>query len=391
MKNPKYITSVDRIERLSEVERNILREVTDRFAFRSNEYYLSLIDWDDPEDPIRKIIIPDTRELENWGELDASNEKNYTVAPGIQHKYRQTALFLAVDVCGSFCRFCFRKRLFMNDVDEIAKDYSAGIRYIQNHPEITNVLITGGDPLILATPRLEGLISEIRKIDHVQIIRIGSKMLAFNPHRILHDPDLPGMIRRYSSPEKRIYIMAHFNHPREITPQAIEALDLLRDAGAIIVNQTPLLRGINSDPQVLAELFRKLSFIGVPPYYVFQCRPTLGNRLFEMPVEEAYEIFEKAKTGCSGLAKRARFVMSHASGKIEVVGKTEGSTFFKYHQAADPLDVGRFMAFRSNPDAYWFDDYTEQIDDYRVSGDEDEDIPVFPSGSTVTDDTSATG
>ena len=391
MKNPKYITSVDRIESLSEDERNTLREVTDRFAFRSNEYYLSLIDWDDPEDPIRKIIIPDTRELENWGELDASHEKNYTVAPGIQHKYRQTALFLAVDVCGSFCRFCFRKRLFMNDVDEIAKDYSAGIRYIQNHPEITNVLITGGDPLILATPRLEGLISEIRKIDHVQIIRIGTKMLAFNPHRILNDPDLPDMIRRYSSPEKRIYIMAHFNHPREITPQAIEALDLLRDAGAIIVNQTPLLRGINSDPQVLAELFRKLSFIGVPPYYVFQCRPTLGNRLFEIPVEEAYEIFEKAKTGCSGLAKRARFVMSHASGKIEVVGKTEGSTFFKYHQAADPLDVGRFMAFRSNPDAYWFDDYTEQIDDYRVSGDEDEDIPVFPSGSTVTDDTSATG
>lgn len=391
MKNPKYITSVDRIESLSENERNTLREVTDRFAFRSNEYYLSLIDWDDPEDPIRKIIIPDTRELENWGELDASHEKNYTVAPGIQHKYRQTALFLAVDVCGSFCRFCFRKRLFMNDVDEIAKDYSAGIRYIQNHPEITNVLITGGDPLILATPRLEGLISEIRKIDHVQIIRIGTKMLAFNPHRILNDPDLPDMIRRYSSPEKRIYIMAHFNHPREITPQAIEALDLLRDAGAIIVNQTPLLRGINSDPQVLAELFRKLSFIGVPPYYVFQCRPTLGNRLFEIPVEEAYEIFEKAKTGCSGLAKRARFVMSHASGKIEVVGKTEGSTFFKYHQAVNPLDAGRFMAFRSNPDAYWFDDYTEQIDDYRVSGDEDEDIQVFPSGSTVTDDSSATG
>ncbi|HQC12195.1 MAG TPA: KamA family radical SAM protein [Methanoregulaceae archaeon] len=391
MKNPKYITSVDRIESLSEDERNTLREVTDRFAFRSNEYYLSLIDWDDPEDPIRKIIIPDTRELENWGELDASNEKNYTVAPGIQHKYRQTALFLAVDVCGSFCRFCFRKRLFMNDVDEIAKDYSAGIRYIQNHPEITNVLITGGDPLILATPRLEGLISEIRKIDHVQIIRIGTKMLAFNPYRILNDPDLPDMIRRYSSPKKRIYIMAHFNHPREITPQAIEALDLLRDAGAIIVNQTPLLRGINSDPQVLAELFRKLSFIGVPPYYVFQCRPTLGNRLFEMPVEEAYEIFEKAKTGCSGLAKRARFVMSHASGKIEVVGKTEGSTFFKYHQAADPLDMGRFMVFRSNPDAYWFDDYTEQIDDYRVSGDEDEDIPVFPSGGYIRDDSSATG
>lgn len=391
MKSPKYVTSVDRIENLSENERKSLREVTEKFAFRSNEYYLSLIDWDDPDDPIRKIIIPDPRELEEWGELDASQEKNYTVAPGIQHKYSQTALFLAVDVCGSFCRFCFRKRLFMNDVDEIARDFSSGLNYIKNHPEITNVLLTGGDPLILATRKLEDLISRIREIDHVRIIRIGSKMVAFNPYRILNDPELPDMIRRYSSPEKRIYIMAHFNHPREISPQAMEALEILRDAGAIIVNQTPLLRGINSEPQVLAELFRKLSFIGVPPYYVFQCRPTLGNHLFEMPVEEAYEIFEKAKTACSGLAKRARFVMSHASGKIEVVGKTENAIYFKYHQAADPLDMGRFMVFASNPDAYWFDDYTELMDDYRISGDEDEDIPVFPSDGYIRDDSSAVG
>lgn len=388
MKNPKYITSVDRIEGLSEKEKEKLREVTGKFAFRSNEYYLSLIDWNDPEDPIRKIIIPDPRELEEWGQLDASCEKDYTVAPGIQHKYPQTALFLAVNVCGSFCRFCFRKRLFMNDVDEIARDLSLGISYIKSHPEITNVLLTGGDPLILATPKLKDLISGIRAIEHVRIIRIGSKMVSFNPYRIINDPDLADMIRQYSTPEKRIYIMAHFNHPREITPQAIRALDILRDAGAIIVNQTPLVRGINSDPQVLAELFRKLSFIGVPPYYVFQCRPTLGNHLFEMPVEEAYDIFERAKTACSGLAKRARFVMSHASGKIEVVGKTDDAIYFKYHQAADPLDTGRFMVFKSNPNAYWFDDYTELIDDCRIA---DEDIMIFSQDILSRDDSSVIG
>lgn len=391
MKNPHYLTSLDRLEGLVPSERAGLEEVTRKFAFRTNEYYASLIDWDDPEDPIRKIVVPDVRELEDWGALDASSEKTYTVAPGVQHKYPQTALFLAVDVCGSFCRFCFRKRLFMNGADEVVRDYSQGIEYIRNHPEITNVLITGGDPLILATNRLESLIGSLRSIDHVGIIRIGSKMVAFNPYRILNDPSLLEMIRKYSTKEKRIYLMAHFNHPRELSAKALEALDLLRDAGAIIVNQTPLLRGINSDPEVLTELFRKLSFIGVPPYYVFQCRPTLGNRLFELPLEEAYEIFEQAKAGCSGLAKRARFVMSHATGKIEVVGKTAEAVYFKYHQAADPSDMGRFMAFRSNPSAYWFDDYEELIDDCRIAGNEDEDLPDFPFRGRIPDDSSVTG
>jgi len=391
MKNPRYITSIEDLPGIPGNERKRLAEVTKKFAFRTNEYYASLIDWDDPEDPIRKIIIPDSRELEEWGALDPSNEKDYTVAPGVQHKYRETALFLTFDVCGGFCRFCFRKRLFMNRADEIARDLSEGIEYVRQHPEITNVLLTGGDPLLLATSRLERIISQIRKIDHVQIIRIGSKMAAFNPYRILNDPELPGLIKTYSTPEKKIYLMAHFNHPRELSPQAIDALEVLRNAGAIVVNQTPLLRGINSDPTVLTELFRKLSFIGVPPYYVFQCRPTLGNYLFGMPVEESYLVFEKARASCSGLAKRARFVMSHASGKIEVVGKTDAATYFKYHQAADPRDVGRFLAFKSNPEAFWFDDYTEILEDSRVFSDEDEQFPAFPSGRKIPDDTQAAG
>jgi KamA family protein len=391
MNNPQYITSPDRLNGLPPGEREAMEDVIRTFAFRTNEYYAGLINWDDPDDPIRKIIIPDSRELEDWGALDASSEKDYTVVPGLQHKYPQTALFLTIDVCGGFCRFCFRKRLFMNGNDEITRDFAEGIRYIRNHPEITNVLITGGDPLLLATSRLRSLIEAIRSIDHVRIIRIGSKMVAFNPYRILNDPVLPDLIRQYSTHEKRIYIMAHFNHPRELTPVAIEALDLLRDSGAIIVNQTPLLRGINSDPAVLTTLFQKLSFIGVPPYYVFQCRPTRGNRHFEIPVEEAYGIFEQAKANCSGLAKRARFVMSHATGKIEVVGRTEQATYFKYHQAADPADIGRFMAFQSNPLAYWFDDYTVLLEDSRILSDEDEDQPVFSPRRGMPDDFQATG
>ena len=214
--NPQYITSLDRVGGLPPPLKETLAEVTKKFSFRANEYYVSLIDWNDPEDPIRKIIIPDTRELEAWGALDASGEKVYTVAPGVQHKYPQTALVLAVDVCGGVCRFCFRKRLFMRHEDEIARDLSQGMSYIGHHPEITNVLLTGGDPLILSTPRLEAIISRIRKIDHVQIIRIGSKIPAFNPFRIINDPSLPEMIRNYSTAEKKIYLMAHFD-PRNGT------------------------------------------------------------------------------------------------------------------------------------------------------------------------------
>ena len=153
--------------------------------------------------------------------------------------------------------------------------------------------------------------------------------------------------------------MAHFNHPRELTPQAIEGLNALMDSGLTLVNQTPLVKGVNDDPDVLAELFSKLSFMGVPPYYVFLCRPTLGNETYSIPVEKGYEIFEKARIRCSGLAKRARLVMSHESGKIEVVGMTQDQIFFKYARAANSKDNARFLAFYRNPDAVWFDDYKE--------------------------------
>jgi lysine 2,3-aminomutase len=368
--NPTYISSLDKVSGISPEERARLARVTDLFAFRSNDYYLSLIDWDDPMDPIRRLIIPTPEELEPWGRLDPSSEHLYTRAPGLQHKYRETALLLVSDHCGGFCRYCFRKRLFIDDTREVNKDISGGLAYIRAHPEITNVLLTGGDPLFLDTGRLLDIVRQIREIDHVGIIRIGTKMPAYNPFRIINDPMLLDMIRGYSMDEKRIYIMAQFNHPRELTDAACRAVALLQDAGAVVMNQTPLIRGINDDPEVLAALFDKLSFIGANPYYVFQCRPSVGNRTFAVPVEESYRIFEQARTICSGLAKRARFVISHATGKIEVLGKTDRHTYFKYNQAADPADLGRFMVYKSNPEAYWFDDYTDLVDEGRVWGPE---------------------
>ena len=368
MKKAKYLTKLEQIPQLSQGEINRLQEVDEKFVFRTNDYYQSLIDWDDPEDPIRRIIMPDVQELDDWGKLDASDEESYTVAKGVEHKYDSTALLLVNEVCAAYCRFCFRKRLFMDENEEVTKDVSEGLEYIRTHKEINNVLLTGGDPLIMSTSKLEPIIQKVREVDHVNIIRIGTKIPAFNPMRIYNDPSLEAMFRKYSTPEKRIYVMAHFNHPRELTPEAVRSLSFLLNAGAIVVNQTPMIAGVNDNPDVLAEMFNKLSYIGVPPYYVFQCRPTLGNRIYVTPLEEAFEIFETARTRCSGLAKRARFVMSYDTGKIEVVGLTEKYIYFKYLRAADEDNDAKFMVFKRNPDAYWFDDYKELVDEYSPVG-----------------------
>ena len=359
MAKPRYINRLDQVPQLSTREQEILKPVARKFAFRTNEYYQSLIDWDDPNDPIHRIVIPDTFELLPGGELDASHEDAYTVAPGCQHKYRHTALLLASDVCGAYCRFCFRKRLFMDGSDEVLRDVSQGLDYISSHPEISNVLLTGGDPLIMSTGKLENIIRQLRQIDHVKIIRIGTKIPAFNPFRILDDPALLEMLDRYSIKHYRIYMVVQFNHPRELTPEAVEAMDMVHRTGVVTVNQTPLLRGINDDPIVLTELFNRLSYIGVPPYYVFQCRPTAGNSTFSTPVELSMDIFDCARHNCSGLAKRARLTMSHATGKIEILARDDEFVYFKYHRAHDPRLKGRFFRCRCNPNAYWLDDYEE--------------------------------
>ncbi len=362
----KYVTNLEHVDQIPKDELPVLKKVTEKYRFRANEYYLSLIDWNDPNDPIRKIIIPQKDELIDWGSLDPSNEAKYTIMRGVEHKYNSTALILVNRVCGGICRYCFRKRIFFKDRRDTIIDIDSAYEYISKHKEITNVLLTGGDPLVLPTPKLAKIIKKLREIDHVSIIRIGTKMLSFYPFRITEDPELLELINKYSTPEKRIYFIVHFNHIKEITEPAKKAVDMLLKAGAILANQTPLLRGINDDPFILASLFDELSFIGVPPYYVFQCRPSSGNKIFAVPIEEGYEIFEKARSMVSGLAKRARFVMSHATGKIEIVGLDDKYIFFKYHRAADDRDSGKFMVFKRNPNAYWLDDYLEKVSEKYI-------------------------
>jgi KamA family protein len=366
MRKVKYINNIDRLDSLGLKEKTVLRRVSDQYAFRVSDYYLSLIDWSDPEDPIRRLVVPDVRELLESGKLDPSDEEQYTIMPGLQHKYRSTAVLLISGVCGGICRYCFRKRIFLRKQTDILRDFPRALEYIKRQDEITNVLLTGGDPLMLTARKLEGVIGRLLEIPHIRIVRIGTKMLSFNPYRVMKKGLIPNMIERLATPKKKIYVMTHFSHPKELTDAALEAIKTLQKKGAILANQTPLIRGLNDGTATLAQLFRELSFTGVPPYYLFQCRPALGNRDYSVPIEEGYEIFEKSKAKVSGLAKRARYVLSHTTGKLEVLGMTDRHVFFKYHRAAKPGKSGAFLKFERNPDAYWLDDYDEALEVFPV-------------------------
>ena len=355
MTKVRYITNLSKLDGLSPQEIERLAPVAEQYAFRLNDYYIKLINWDDPNDPIRRLVIPHEQELNEWGDLDASLEADHTPVRGCQHKYTDTALLLVNEVCGAYCRYCFRKRLFMNDNDDASFDYSLGLAYIQEHEEITNVLLTGGDPMILSTRRLETIFSDVAAVPHVRILRIGTKMVAFNPFRVLDDPDLLRLIEEYTKSGTQIYVMNHFDHPRELTPEAREALRLLAQTGAGIVNQCPIIRGVNDHPKTFASLFRELSFLACPPYYVFQGRPTAGNEPYEVPIVEGWKIVLEAKRQVSGLAKRARFVMSHATGKIEICGVDDHHIYMVYHRAHQKEDFGEMLVAVRDDKAYWLD------------------------------------
>ncbi|WP_058302321.1 KamA family radical SAM protein [Gorillibacterium timonense] len=356
MSKPTYFTNLDKLEAFLPEEKRIeLRKVTDRYAFRINDYYANLIDWSDPHDPIRKLVIPGEGELKEYGRWDASDEEANYVVPGCQHKYGSTALLVVSEVCAAYCRYCFRKRLFQQEVHEASANPEPGLAYIAAHPEISNVLLTGGDSLMLSTKRLIEILAKLREIPHVQIIRLGSKMPVFQPMRIYEDEELLTAIRNYSTPEKRIYIMAHVNHPRELTAEARTAFRALLDAGAVVMNQTPILRGINDDPAVLADLLDRLSWSGIAPYYFFINRPVAGNSEFVLSLENAYRLVEEAKARTSGLGKRVRLVMSHSSGKIEILAIENGKAYLKYHQSREG-HYGKLMILDCPPGASWFDD-----------------------------------
>jgi KamA family protein len=352
----RFVRRPSEIAQLSRAEARSLDEVADRFAFRANDYYLGLIDWDDPADPIRRLVVPDTAELVSSGDLDASNEAANTVVRGVQHKYRDTALVLAAATCGAYCRYCFRKRLFMRQNEETVQDLRPAFEYVARHPEITDVLLTGGDPLVLDTARLAPIVRQFARMPHVRTVRIGSKLPAFNPYRLLEDESLLDLVAEITAGGTAVYLMAHFDHPRELTDLACNGIRAVQKAGGHAVNQCPLIRGVNDDPGVLAELFEAATELGMPQYYLFQGRPTAGNDPYKVPLVRSWRLFDEARRQCSGLSRRVRLAMSHASGKIEILGVDQRHIYLRYHRARLAADESRVVVARRDERACWFDD-----------------------------------
>ena len=288
---------------------------------------------------------------------DTSDELKSTKIPGLQHKYSQTALLLLTYRCSTYCRFCFRKRLVGVETNEILRNFDSAVDYIAKHREINNVLISGGDPLILESKVLEELLEKLSSIDHLTFIRIGTRIPVVFPNRIIKDPSLLSMFSRYSKPERRVYVVTQFDHPREITPTSTRAVHKLIRSGVIVSNQTSLLKGVNDDPAILADLQNNLIRIGVIPYYIFQCRPVKRVKSkFQIPLRKAVDIVQEAKEMMNGHSKRFKFCMSHDTGKIEILGTLGDDMLFKFHQARDPEMLGRVFSVPVDNSAGWLDD-----------------------------------
>ncbi|MGO4108422.1 KamA family radical SAM protein [Paenibacillus sp. YAF4_2] len=311
---------------LSEAERERLKK-----HFRVNDYYLNLIDWDDPKDPIRKHLIATAGEAHGETLEDAS---------GCKHVYHSMALL---------------------SVSHAAE----GLAYIAEHTEIHKVVLTGGDSLLLATAKLRRIIEQLRELDHVGTIRLDSRIPIFNPMRIYEDSELLDMLHKFSSPEKRIYIMTSINHPREITAEAKKAFNALHQAGAVVVNQTPIVKGVNNDPLVLGKLIDQLSRAGVTPYSFIVNRPhTAAYAESVLSLKSIYSIVEQAKVLTAELGQRIRLLMAHTFGKIELLDIEAGKAYVKYHHYKEDGN-GRFMMLDCPPEAAWIDDLTDH-DDHTV-------------------------
>jgi KamA family protein len=268
--------------------------------------------------------------------------------------YPQTALILSTNRCAAYCRYCFRKRLVGLPTEEMLHRAHKAVKYIQKHKEINNVLVSGGDSFVLPTKVIRNLLDKLSEVDHLDFIRFGTKMPVTFPDRILKDRELLDYLKANSRKTKRIYVVTQFNHPREITQKSIDAIASLIRANLIINNQTVLLKGVNDDPQILAGLQKKLVSIGVNPYYVFQCRPVKRiKENFQVSLEKGYYIVKEAKKMLDGHSKRFKYVMSHRTGKIEIIGILGGDIYFKYHQAKSFKNIGKFFKRRLDKTAGW--------------------------------------
>lgn len=296
------ITSVEQLAQfipISIEEQAQLRLVTMRYPLSITPYYLSLIDPNDPDDPVRKQATPSILEmtLGSMGMEDPLDEKRDSVVPGLVHRYPDRVLMVVTNMCPMLCRHCTRKREWRNGGwVRTPVEVEAMLEYIRQHKDIRDVIISGGDPLTLSTRHLENIISRVRAIRHVEIIRIGTRFPVVLPQRI--DDELCNMLAKYGP----IWLNTHFNHVREITPEAAEACDRLVRSGIPVNNQSVLLRGVNDSVEAQTQLCHGLLRIKVRPYYLFQCDEVQGTEHLRTPVEVGMRIIEGMRGHTSGLA-----------------------------------------------------------------------------------------
>jgi len=390
---------------LDAAQRLAVRAVATVLPFRTNAYVVDeLIDWNAaPDDPIYRLVFPqaDMLPVEDvqrmscllaGGAAEAEvqraardvrmklnphpagqlilNVPNYgdEPLPGVQHKYPETVLLFPRQgqTCHSYCAYCFRWAQFVGEPDlkMATDDIGRMVAYIGDHPEVTSVLLTGGDPMIMGSTVLRRYVEPLLdpRLGHVESIRIGTKSLAYWPQRFVSDPDADDTLRlfeRVVRSGRNLAFMAHFSHPRELEPLVVaNAVRRIIGTGAVIRTQGPLIRSINDSPLIWAEMWRRQLRMGMVPYYMFVERDTGPQDYFAVPLANGYEIFREAYRGVSGLCRTVRGPsMSATPGKVCVDGIAEvsGQRVFVLHliQARDPSLVGRPFFARYNPEATW--------------------------------------
>lgn len=362
------VNSIDKLKGyfdLTAAEETTLREVVDKHPMNINRYYLSLIDPADPRDPIRKLALPGEEELIVAGDMgettkDPYGDDKHNKGNGVLHKYPYSALIVATDYCSMYCRHCFRKRIVGLPNDQTVENFQKAAEYIKAHKEITNVIISGGDPFLISTPRLKTMLESLIDIEHVNYVRIGTRTPVVYPMRFFDD-ELMEYLRHFNQ-RKTLYIPTHFNHLNEITEVARQAVLRIRQAGITVNNQAVFLKGVNDSVDEIEKLMNGLVRIGVNPYYLYQCMPVSRVRHhFQVPLREGIDTVDKAKERLDGYAKRFKFIMGHDIGKIEISGRVGDKLILKQIHARpeEPENGSRMMVMQLDDQAGWLDDMEE--------------------------------
>ena len=304
-------------------------QITDRFSVGSTPYYMALAL---KHPPLQKIILPDIKESQKGKQAlkDPLGEENHSPVKHMIHRYPDRVVFLITDICPIYCRYCTRKRFTAQEKKLIPQvEYQKALTYLKNNAGIREVILSGGDPLTLADPLLEKVLKDLRSIEHIEIIRIGSRMPAVCPMRLTSA--FTKMIQKYHP----VFIMSHFNHPAELTQESAQALTLLANQGIPVYNQMVLIRGLNNHPAIVQALSRRLLFLRARPYYMFQCDPSLGTDHLRTSIKNSRWIQKSLWGVLSGLATPKMAVdLPGGGGKVElsvegVIGKEEASPVFR--------------------------------------------------------------